>query len=109
MLFHADRNVKENMFQTLKREAEINIARKNEERILKRNEERMRIESIMQKEREETEKVKMQKTTAHFCTTIIFVTLRLANQKQKQTDVDENSRWPFLLGARKTFSPVRAV
>ncbi len=28
----------------------------------KRNEERMRIESIMQKEREETEKVKMQKT-----------------------------------------------
>ena len=51
----------------------------------------------------------MQKTTAHFCTTIIFVTLRLANQKQKQTDVDENSRWPFLLGARKTFSPVSAV
>lgn len=61
MLFHADRNVKENMFQFLKREAEDHLAKKNENKNLKRNEERMRIESIMQKEREEQERKRMQK------------------------------------------------
>jgi hypothetical protein len=61
MLFHADRNVKENMFQSLKREAEFNISKKNEDKMMKRNEDRMRIESIMQKEREDQERLRMEK------------------------------------------------
>lgn len=43
MLFHADRNVKENMLNYMKREAEDSIAKRNENKAQLRNEDRMRI------------------------------------------------------------------
>ena len=61
MLFHADRNVKENMLSYMKKEAEDSIARKNENKAQHKNEDRMRIESIIQKEKQDQELRRMER------------------------------------------------
>lgn len=61
MLFHADRNVKENLFNMYKKDAQDQITKKNELKMQKINEERQYLENVSKREQLEEDKRKLEK------------------------------------------------
>lgn len=61
MLFHADRNVKENLFNMYKKDAMDLATKKNEMRLQKINEERQYLENLNKREQFEEDKRKLEK------------------------------------------------
>jgi hypothetical protein len=61
MLFNADRNMKDNLFQMYKRDALEQVSKKNEMKMQKINEDRMYLDNIMQREKVEAERKQMEK------------------------------------------------
>jgi hypothetical protein len=61
MLFHADRNIKENLFQMYKKDAEEHLYKKNELKIKKLNEEKEFLDNFNKRQQLEEEKKKFEK------------------------------------------------
>ena len=61
MLFHADRNIKENLFQMYKKEAQEQHQKKNDLRLRKLNEEKEMIDNLNKREQQEDDRKKFEK------------------------------------------------
>jgi hypothetical protein len=61
MLFHADRNLKQNLFQMYKKDAEDHYNKKNEMKLRQMNEERMYMENMNKRQQQEEDRRKLEK------------------------------------------------